>query len=46
MKIIIILFIYLMSSTVVFGEEKKECSETIPMIKEIKPGRMVACHLY
>ena len=27
MKIIIILFIYLISSTVVFGEEKKDCSE-------------------
>ena len=26
--------------------KKKECSEKIPMIKEIKPGRMVACHLY
>ena len=27
-------------------QSKKECSESIPKIKEIKPGRMVACHLY
>ena len=27
MKIIIILFIYLLSTSIVFGEEKKDCSE-------------------